>query len=183
MAAAPAAPLLAFGPIGWALFALVTVAAMPVTVRLLENATASVNTLFRSDPPDPLTKCPYANILEQESSKPDRLGDIVFNKPPADQPSSADRTAQPNVPSPEECPRVDWKDPTKAPVGPDGTPWEWRGPDPQGGKRGGYVNPNNPGQSVHPDLNHPEGIPPHWDYTDRGNGSWRLFPDGSVIPK
>ncbi|MEN6082868.1 RHS repeat-associated core domain-containing protein [Chromobacterium piscinae] len=80
-------------------------------------------------------------------------------------------------------PKVNWDDPSKPPVGDDGKPWPWRGPDAPGGARGGYVNPNNPGQSVHPDLDHPEPIGPHWDFTDRGNGQWRIFPNGNVTPK
>ena len=62
-------------------------------------------------------------------------------------------------------------DPEKAPEG-----YEWRGPDPQGGKRGGYANPKGK-DSWHPDLEHPDDIPPHWDYNDGHNHKWRVFPD------
>lgn len=57
---------------------------------------------------------------------------------------------------------------------PDG--YEWKGPDEQGGKRGGYKNPNGK-DSWHPDLDHPDGIPPHWDYNDGFGHKWRVFPD------
>jgi hypothetical protein len=62
-------------------------------------------------------------------------------------------------------------DPTKAPDG-----YVWKGPDPQGGERGGYKNPNGK-DSWHPDLNHPDGIEPHWDYNDVYGHKWRVFPD------
>ena len=62
-------------------------------------------------------------------------------------------------------------DPKKAPEG-----YEWRGPDEQGGKNGGYANPNGR-DSWHPDLDHPDGIDPHWDYTDIYKNKWRVFPD------
>jgi len=63
----------------------------------------------------------------------------------------------------ERCPWPDGNvpdDPTKGP--PD---WVWRGkplPD------GGYVNPEDPGESVHPDLDHGGEIGPHWDWNRRG---------------
>jgi RHS repeat-associated protein len=80
-------------------------------------------------------------------------------------------------------PEFDWSDPSVPPVGPDGKPWPWRGPDAPGGPHGGYVNPGNPDQSAHPDLNHPAPVGPHWDFTDRKTGGWRIYPDGTVRPK
>ena len=94
--------------------------------------------------------------------------------------------AKPEPDKGESCParpEFDWNDPTVPPVGSDGKPWPWRGPDAPGGSRGGYVNPNNPDQSAHPDLNHPDPVGPHWDFTDRKSGGWRVYPDGSVRPK
>ena len=61
-------------------------------------------------------------------------------------------------------------DPTKAPEG-----YEWKGPDAQGGERGGYANPNGK-DSWHPDLNHSGKIGPHWDYNDGYGHKWRVFP-------
>lgn len=80
-------------------------------------------------------------------------------------------------------PDFDWTDPSVPPVGPDGQSWPWRGPDAPGGPRGGYVNPSNPDQSAHPDLSHPAPVGPHWDFTDRKTGGWRVYPDGTVKPK
>jgi len=62
-------------------------------------------------------------------------------------------------------------DPTKAPDG-----YVWKGPDSQGGKNGGYKNPNGK-DSWHPDLDHPKGIAPHWDYNDAYGHKWRVFPN------
>jgi hypothetical protein len=91
----------------------------------------------------------------------------------------------PQPPAPHEVPTLDWADPAKPPTGSDGQEWGWRGRPPQGGEKGGYVNPANPNQSVHPDLNHPAPIGPHWDFTDRGKtpSGWRIFPDGTIKPK
>ena len=69
-------------------------------------------------------------------------------------------------------------DPTKAPDG-----YEWKGPDAQGGKRGGYKNPNGR-DSWHPDLDHSGDIKPHWDYNDGFGHKWRVFPDHiEYVPK
>ena len=38
------------------------------------------------------------------------------------------------------------------------------------------------GESLYPDLGHPPPIGLHWDYQNP-QGQWRIFPDGSVIPK
>ena len=64
-------------------------------------------------------------------------------------------------------------------VAPEGT--EWRGTGEPGNGRGSYYNPNT-GESYHPDLNHPEGKEPHWDYNIRGKKykGWRIYPDGSI---
>ena len=61
-------------------------------------------------------------------------------------------------------------DPTESP----GDDYEWRGPDPQGGKRGGYANTKGK-DSFHPDLNHPGDVDPHWDYNDGNGHKWRIF--------
>ena len=68
-------------------------------------------------------------------------------------------------------------DPTKAPDG-----YEWRGKGTQGSKAGNYYNPNK-GTSLHPDLNHPDPIGPHWDYYDATGKWWRIFPDNRIVPK
>ncbi|MBN2736069.1 MAG: hypothetical protein JXR70_03750 [Spirochaetales bacterium] len=66
-------------------------------------------------------------------------------------------------------------DPTKSP----GEGWEWRGrPNSQPGDQfGSWHNPDT-GESLHPDLDHPEGIKPHWDYTPgKGKPKVRIDPD------
>ena len=93
---------------------------------------------------------------------------------PQEPPSSTTESKTP--PSDVEVPDVKYPgdDPTVAPDG-----YEWTGPDPQGGERGGYKN-TDPGKrdSWHPDLNHPGDINPHWDYNDVFGHKWRVFPDG-----
>jgi hypothetical protein len=53
----------------------------------------------------------------------------------------------------EDCEKLGWpgNDPNASP----GEGWEKRGPN--------WFNPQT-NESLHPDLNHPAGIPPHWDY-------------------
>jgi RHS repeat-associated protein len=73
-------------------------------------------------------------------------------------------------------------DPTKAP-GPD---WEWKGKGEQGSSEGNYVRPNPNGgrpEYLHPDLDHPLPIGPHWDWHDPDGRDWRIFPDNTVMPK
>jgi hypothetical protein len=69
-------------------------------------------------------------------------------------------------------------DPTQPP-GPD---WEWRGQQPEGGDQGSWYNPSTD-ESFHPDLGHPDPIGPHYDYIDPEGNQWRVFPDGTVLPK
>ena len=66
-------------------------------------------------------------------------------------------------------------DPTQSP----GEGWEWRGKSGSqpGDKEGSWHNPET-GESLHPDLDHPEGIKPHWDYKPgRGKDKIRIDPD------
>ena len=65
-------------------------------------------------------------------------------------------------------------DPSQAPDG-----YEWRGKDEPGGKRGGYANKNGT-DSWHPDLDHPDGVEPHWDYNNGHGNKWRVYPDGRI---
>lgn len=40
------------------------------------------------------------------------------------------------------------------------------------------------GEWLHPDLNHGPPIGPHWDYGVRGSSqTFRIFPDGNILPK
>ncbi len=52
------------------------------------------------------------------------------------------------------------------PTIPPGDGFEWRGKGAPGSNRGAWVNPNTY-DSLHPDLHHPAGIKPHWDWVNR----------------
>jgi len=69
--------------------------------------------------------------------------------------------------------------PAKAPKG-----FEWRGKpgSTPGSKEGNWYNPKT-GESLRPDLDHPGPIGPHWDYRDPSGNWFRIFPDGSQVPK
>ncbi len=69
--------------------------------------------------------------------------------------------------------------PATAPEG-----FEWRGQpgSTPGSKGGNWYNPKT-GETLRPDLNHPAPIGPHWDYKDRSGNWWRMFPDGTSVPK
>ena len=70
-------------------------------------------------------------------------------------------------------------DPTKCP----GEGYEWRGRGEPGSGRGSWYNPETKEQ-LFPDLNHPEPLPPHWDYdNDDGTDGYRIFEDDSYAPK
>ena len=70
-------------------------------------------------------------------------------------------------------------DPTKC-----NTPnFEWRGSGAPASGRGNFVNMKT-GEWLHPDLNHGPPSGPHWDYGIRGDSqTFRIFPDGSILPK
>ncbi len=70
-------------------------------------------------------------------------------------------------------------DPTKCP----GEGFEWKGKGPPGSKQGNWHNAET-GESLHPDLDHPLPIKPHWDYEGPNfpNGA-RLNLDGTWEPK
>lgn len=72
--------------------------------------------------------------------------------------------------------KIDHLIPLKPPVGQDGTEWIWRGSDAPGGERGAWVNPQDRNESIHPDLDYPAGIPPHWDY-NKNKESIRVIDD------
>ena len=74
---------------------------------------------------------------------------------------------------------LNFSDPAQAP----GPGWEWRGNGPPGSNKGNWYNPSTD-QSLHPDLDHPEPIGPHYDYKgpDTGGKSIRLYP-GDAVPE
>ena len=96
-------------------------------------------------------------------------------------PESAEPAPEPAEPEPAE--RLPPRTPTPPadPTVPPGEGWQWRGQEPVGGDRGAWYNPET-GESLHPDLNHPEPIGPHWDYRASDRSFWRIFPDGRVEP-
>jgi len=69
-------------------------------------------------------------------------------------------------------------DPAQSP----GPGWEWRGKGPLGSSEGSWYNPGT-NESFHPDLSHPDPIGPHYDYRDALGNDYRVFPDGTVVPK
>jgi hypothetical protein len=71
-----------------------------------------------------------------------------------------------------------FEDPSQSP----GTGWEWRGQQPPGGPNGAWYNPST-GESLHPDLSHPDPIGPHYDYRAPDGTFYRIYPDGTVVPK
>lgn len=84
-------------------------------------------------------------------------------------------TENPIPPAPAPYPQ----DPTQPPA-PGFT--EWRGKEPKGGDKGAWTNPST-GDSLHPDLDHPEPVGPHWDWNIRSGpnaGKVRWFPDGTL---
>ncbi len=148
----------------------------------------------------PAASSPIANAIKNTvsntkaaTSNLSNKAATVFNKPPSktssgnNKGSSSGNTSGGSGSS--NAPKFDpkqwvkepsYNDPTQKP-GPD---WEWRGSgDPESGK-GSYVRgPKGQTEILHPDLNHPDPLGPHWDYTDSGGNSFRIFPDGTTIPK
>lgn len=62
-----------------------------------------------------------------------------------------------------------------------GKGFEWEGKDEPGGRRGAWCYRKKK-QSLHPDLNHPGNVKPHWDY-DGPEGKCKLNLDGTWDPK
>jgi RHS repeat-associated protein len=63
-----------------------------------------------------------------------------------------------------------------------GEGWEWRGSGEPGSAKGSWYNPSS-GESLHPDLSHPGQIGPHYDWTAPDGTTYRVYPDGRVVPK
>jgi len=88
-------------------------------------------------------------------------------------------SAEANEEATKQCPVPLPTDPTQAP----GDDWEWRGKGQPGSDRGAWYNPGT-GESLHPDMNHPAPIGPHWDYKDPQGNRWRVDPaTGTMTPK
>lgn len=72
----------------------------------------------------------------------------------------------------------------KDPTVPPGPGWIWKGqPDSiPGDKQGNWYNPAT-GESLRPDLQHPPGIDPHWDYKAPDGNWYRWFGPDNMSPK
>lgn len=70
-------------------------------------------------------------------------------------------------------------DPSK---GPAGTEWRGKPGSSPGGKDGNFYNPDTK-ESYRPDLSHPEPIGKHWDYRTPEGTWYRIFLDGTILPK
>ena len=63
--------------------------------------------------------------------------------------------------------------------------WQWKGKagSAPGSSEGNWVNPNNKREYLHPDVDHPDPIGPHWDWKAPDGEEYRYYPDGRVEPK
>lgn len=59
-----------------------------------------------------------------------------------------------------------------------GENFEWLGEGKPGSRKGSWYN-SSTGESLHPDLDHPPPIKPHWDYKGSGGEKARLHTDGT----
>lgn len=71
-----------------------------------------------------------------------------------------------------------FQNPAEAP----GSGWEWRGNGDPGSSKGSWYNPES-GESLHPDLGHPDPIGPHYDWKAPNGVTYRVYPDGTVVEK
>jgi len=69
-------------------------------------------------------------------------------------------------------------DPSKPP----GNEFVWASKRMVGFRGGHWLNPRT-GEMWYPNLEHPEPIGPHWDYTDANENEYRVFEDGRIEPK
>lgn len=49
------------------------------------------------------------------------------------------------------------------------------------GNKDAWYNPATK-ESLHPDLNYPDPIGPHWDYIDPMKQRFRILPNGNISP-
>lgn len=102
---------------------------------------------------------------------------------PTTPPSACPAANTTTPPPPELPPGIEPPIPPEDPSQPPGPGWEWRGNGPPGSNQGSWYNPKT-GESLHPDLNHPPPIGPHWDYTDPAGNQYRIPPGGGPpVPK
>ena len=120
--------------------------------------------------------CNYDEINNYVQSTTDGIWNAA-EEAPESTPEETEKPAD-NVPAVPDI-KYPGDDPTVAP----GEDYEWRGKPPSGSDKGAWYNKTT-GESLHPDFNHP-GMKPHYDYNYKGSGTagWRIFPDGSILPK
>jgi len=82
----------------------------------------------------------------------------------------------------EQIPGVEGKYPSTDPSQPPGPDWEWRPKENPPGGVGSWYN-SEEDESLYPNLEHPPGIDPHYDYKDSDGKKWRVFEDGRKEPK
>jgi hypothetical protein len=104
-----------------------------------------------------------------------------FVKPKAPAPGAP--TPKPRAEVPEKLPGKPVPPPYSADATkPPGPGFEWKGKPPAGSGQGNWYNPVT-GESMHPDLNHPPPLGPHWDYRGPDGRWYRIFPNGRIEPK
>jgi RHS repeat-associated protein len=120
-----------------------------------------------------------AQNQSQANSQAEQAGQNVQDKARA-VPSTKPEEGQQSTPDGNSEPHPDYpgNDPAKKP----GEGYEWRGKGSPNSGQGNWHNPQT-GENLHPDLDHPDPYGPHWDYTDPDGNSFRLYPDGSSVPK
>jgi hypothetical protein len=74
--------------------------------------------------------------------------------------------------------KLDFNDPSVSP----GNGWEWRGKGGPGSSDGSWYNPDTK-ESLHPDLDHPEPIGPHYDWKNSNKQNYRIYEYGRIEPK
>lgn len=80
------------------------------------------------------------------------------------------------------CPKVPFNY-SSNPSDPPAPGWVWKGNGPPESGKGAWVNPDNPNESAHPDVNHPGPIGPHWDYNAPDGRTYYIWPNGSMTFK
>jgi len=129
----------------------------------------------------------YAYVGSNPLSKVDPLGlqEVLFRFPPSTflsdepiipRPLIEPKPGFPERPLPDNFPKLP-KDGKTCP----GEGWKWKGPDDPGGPRGAWYNPKER-WSLHPDLEHPEPVGPHWDWVDENKNQYRLTPQAPIDP-
>ena len=167
MAIAIEAPLIAAGPPGWAIIGATAVGTAAVATAPLwaPKVEQGAQNLWHAT-------TGFIQGVEGSLGASSHKAEQAEPQPQSEPESSSDSSGK----APDAPPIPD--DPGKPP-GPD---WEWRGKGAPGSGEGSWYNPKT-GESLHPDLNHPDPVGPHWDYKAPDKTQWRVYPDGRMEPK